>query len=253
MSKYNDYYGNAYKDFDYDEELLIKQELRDGETVLWKGKPKKSAKVLNSIFSAMFPFVMIWLLIDGTIISSIVFASVSGGDFDGSAWFFVVFFAVHLMPVWIWLGGIIKALMNTKYDVYVATSQRLLIKSQNVLFESILYEDIVNIVLKRSIADRLAGTGDVSVDIAGRGKEDMNDVPNYEELKDIISSKVMELRRNGHNPGAMYEGMNNGTGMYQGNNYESHLDIFMEGQQMDKTQYVINGQFVNGPYNQGPK
>ena len=47
------------------DDLLDKE---NDETILWRGKPKKSAYILNE-FLKMFPIALIWILFDGFFIS----------------------------------------------------------------------------------------------------------------------------------------------------------------------------------------
>ena len=58
MSKYNKY-------IQYEEELP--NPLTEGEQVLWSGKPKKSAFLINNVLT-MLPFALIWLLFDSIFI-----------------------------------------------------------------------------------------------------------------------------------------------------------------------------------------
>ena len=104
MSKYNK--------VDYSTEKF--NPLIDGEEELWSGKPKKSAFMFNQIMT-MAPIAIIWLAFDSTFLGLML----SDGDFLGEAGFgmlifLIGFFALHLMPVWIWLGNIITANQNGK-------------------------------------------------------------------------------------------------------------------------------------------
>ena len=45
----------------------IESIIGDDEQILWRGKPKKNAYVLNAIFK-MLPIALIWLLFDGVFI-----------------------------------------------------------------------------------------------------------------------------------------------------------------------------------------
>ncbi|MBR1987682.1 MAG: hypothetical protein IKA36_01450, partial [Clostridia bacterium] len=49
----------------------IQDIVNKGEQILWRGKPKKSAFILGSIFN-MLPIGLIWLLFDGAFIAGII-------------------------------------------------------------------------------------------------------------------------------------------------------------------------------------
>ena len=92
------------------------------EEVLWKGRPKRFAYIMSKSIAIM-PFAILWLLIDATIIISVFTSNDSGAGF--LTIFFIGFFALHLMPVWIWLGSIIKATNEMNSIEYVITNKRI--------------------------------------------------------------------------------------------------------------------------------
>lgn len=196
MSKYDNYYRNAYSDLPYDEERQLSIALMPGESVLWKGKSKKLSHVLNSIFSKIFPFAMLWLLFD----TGFIFMIVMSGAIKESLGFTVFFFAVHLLPVWMWLFGIIKALFKMDYDMYAITDKRILIKSESVLFTSIPFENILNVGIKRNFADKIVGVGDIYIEVYDTGTETILDVADYRSALEIIEEKVYGLRQAGYVP-----------------------------------------------------
>ena len=78
--------------------------LVNGEQIIWSGKPKKSAFLINKV-SEMLPFALIWLLFDG----GLIFLMLSTSEAREMLWVLIPFFAVHLMPVWIWVGNLLTA------------------------------------------------------------------------------------------------------------------------------------------------
>ena len=66
MAKFDENYFNAAE-----EPFTLESLFTDGEQLLWKGKPKKSAYILNSILR-MLPIALIWLLIDGAMIGCMI-------------------------------------------------------------------------------------------------------------------------------------------------------------------------------------
>lgn len=191
MSKYDNYYRRAYSDLEYDDEQILKAALMEGEQVLWKGKPKMLAHLLNSVFSANFPFVMIWVVVDGIMISA--FLSVRNHQVLTFAF---LFFLVHLMPVWIWIFNIIKAAVQLKYKAYVVTNRRILIKDSSVLFHSVYYTDIGVITVHRGFADRLSGVGDIYVEVYDFGREQIVDIVDYAAVYDVLQKKLYDIRMN---------------------------------------------------------
>ena len=91
------YFKTSDKDYTQIDEIID-----DGEKILWRGKPKKSAYVLNA-FLKMLPIAIIWLAFDGAFIALLL--TQMGWDMIPAPMkvFIFVFFAFHLVPVWIWI------------------------------------------------------------------------------------------------------------------------------------------------------
>ena len=103
----------------------IKDIVNHDEEILWQGKPKKKAYILNAFFK-MFPIAVIWLLFDGTFI---FFLGRQSEFIPGPMKIFmVIFFLFHLLPVWIWLSGVITANRQHKNLEYAFTDKRIIIK-----------------------------------------------------------------------------------------------------------------------------
>lgn len=102
-----------YDDYKVSDDL---KSMMNNERIVWSGRPKKSCFVLECIFNPMLIFAFIWFMFDFMFISQIFSSDLS--ELDSSVWMFVGFFALHLMPVWIYLGGVIfsfRKLKNTEY------------------------------------------------------------------------------------------------------------------------------------------
>ena len=66
MNKYTSYqYGSNYDPNSMDNMLM------GGEEVLWRGKPKKNAFVMNRIIKIL-PIALIWILFDGIMIGAMI-------------------------------------------------------------------------------------------------------------------------------------------------------------------------------------
>ncbi len=152
---------NYFKMDDNMKHNTIEDILDEDENVLLRLKPKKSAYILNS-FLTMLPFVLIWLCFD---VGFIVIMATQANT-PSIIWAFIVpFFAVHLMPVWIWLANILKANRNHKNLEYAFTEKRIIIRSGviGIDFKNIYYSDIEGVNLKVGIIDRLCKVGDIYI------------------------------------------------------------------------------------------
>lgn len=152
---------NFFKMNDNMKQNSIEDMLDDEENVLLRLKPKKSAFILNS-FLTMLPFALIWLAFDVTFIV-IIATQANPPTF---IWAFIVpFFALHLMPVWIWLANIIKSNKSHKNLEYAFTEKRIIIRSGviGIDFKNIYYSDIESVNLKVGLIDRMCKVGDIYI------------------------------------------------------------------------------------------
>ena len=156
MNKYDDY-DNYYSE--HSNTVQLEDVLAPGEKILWRGAPNKTAYMLNSIFGPIAFFAILWLAIDGFFIYSMI----SSGEFKEMLGFIIPFFALHLFPVWIWLGGIISASRRWKNTEYAITEKRILIKSGffGIDFKSLYYTDIKNATLRKGAIDSMFGVADI--------------------------------------------------------------------------------------------
>lgn len=171
------------------------------ERVIWKGKPKKSAFLLENIFGALLPFVLIWAAVDGFVLY-LVFSNAKKTDVATLA-FTGVFFLFHLTPVWIWIGQILTARKKYQKTEYVLTDRRILIKSGvfSTGYSSILLTDVRGVHIHRGLVDRLCHVGDLRIetssDIYATGERtertlanSIIDVENPTELFELITKTV---------------------------------------------------------------
>jgi len=132
--------------------------LAAGEAILWQGKPKKGAFIATKSLT-MLPIAAIWLLLD----LQFLVPTLASGEMLG---FIVPFFALHLMPVWIWLGNVITAGRRWKNTAYYVTNRRIILQSGFLAVNetSLFYKDLRNAQVRIGLLDKLFHTGDIILD-----------------------------------------------------------------------------------------
>lgn len=140
----------------------VKDILEPDEQLLWEGKPKRQAFLLNSFFK-MFPIAIIWLIFDVGFI--VAFVSVSGSLSPFILIFLIVFFGFHLFPVWMWISNVLTANRQHKNLEYAFTNKRIIVKSGiiGIDFKNIYYSEISSVNLKVGIIDRIMKVGDIYI------------------------------------------------------------------------------------------
>ena len=159
--------------------------LAAGEAILWRGKPQKKAFIASRSLT-MLPIAIIWLIFDLSFI-----ANAFGGG--GMVFFMIPFFALHLMPVWIWLGSTITAGKRWQNTMYYVTNRRIIIQGGYLAVNetSVFYKDIRNAQMQIGLIDKMCGTGSILLD---NGYYD---------------------RRNRHHPGSKLEHLEDPQNAYQ--------------------------------------
>lgn len=130
-----------------------------GEQIMWRGKPDFKCFLFESIFNPMLPFALIWAAID-------LFAIIMvGRDSGGGApiMFLVPFFLLHLMPVWIYLGGVLFSFRKYRNTAYIVTDRGIYVSGGVFArsFEMKPFTDLSHITIHRGIFDQMLGVGDV--------------------------------------------------------------------------------------------
>lgn len=199
MNKY--YAGTSYYDVDN-----IERQLMPDESIIWSGKPKKSAFIINSAVK-MMPVALIWLAFDGFFILNFLG---TGEQMGGMGIFLVVFFLFHLMPVWIWLKDVITANSRWKNTEYAVTDKRIVMRNGLIgyQYESIYYTDISHVSLRVGAIDRMLGVGDIAVVVDTNTGNNTKcpmilDIEDPQRVFAIVQRTVMDMQTDIHYPNAL--------------------------------------------------
>ena len=182
--------------------------LSEGEKILWRGKPKKSAYILNSVFR-MLPFALIWLLFDGGFIAMLCIA---GPELPlGIRIGLVVFFAFHLLPVWMWITNIVTANRQHKNLEYEFTDRRIILKSGivGIDYKNIFYADIVSVNLRVGLIDRLCKVGDIYI-VSRENSSVLYDLSECYFLLKKLQEIVLDLKMDASFPNDLRPATNKG-------------------------------------------
>lgn len=166
--------------------------LGEGEEILWQGKPKKKAYILNKVF-AMLPIALLWAAFD-----SVFLFFVFGFDTPPVVRIIVtVFICVHLLPFWIWLSNVLTASKRHSNIGYALTNRRILIRGGlvGVEMQSVSYKDIENVNLRIGLFDRLLKVGDLYFQSpTSRGKTIFFDVEDPYGVYKIAQKIVADIQ-----------------------------------------------------------
>ncbi len=196
----------------------IEEVLVDNEKVLWRGKPQGKAYVWSAVLK-MLPIALIWLLFDGTFI----YFMATSDDFPKEMlWFVVPFFALHLAPVWIWIGGIIKAVGELKHMEYAITDKRTIIRTGmiGVDFKFIPHTEVDTVNVKIGWLDKLCGVGDVYINSKSNAGV-LHDLPDSVSVAKNLQKIIQDQKADLNYPNQLRPDQNNGYNTnYNYNNFD---------------------------------
>ena len=176
--------------------------LASGETILWRGKPKRAAFIATKSLS-MLPIAVIWLILDLNFLGN----AFMGGQMLG---FLIPFFALHLMPVWIWLANTVTASRRWKNTNYYVTNRRIILQGGFLAVNetSLFYKDLRNAHMKIGLLDKIFQTGDIVFDngIPMNSKKSqpymMEDLENPQEVYNRIQKVILDIQTDIEYPNA---------------------------------------------------
>lgn len=151
--------------------------LAAGEAILWRGKPKRGAFIATKSLT-MLPIAVVWLCLD----LNVLIPALTEGEM---MLFLIPFFALHLMPVWIWLGSMISAGRRWKNTAYYVTNRRVILQGGFFALNetSLFYKDLRNVRVRIGLLDKLFRTGDIVLD--GGGSLNRRDQTNLSAMEDL--------------------------------------------------------------------
>ena len=136
-------------------ELMVNKD----EQIMWEGKPNKCCYILEGIFNPLLPFAIIWFLFD-----SLVFvANVGEQASSRTVSLAYVFFLFHMMPVWIYLGGILFIYRRYKHTKYIITDKGVYVSGGLFSYTCKMkpFTELARVNIHRGIIDQFMGVGDV--------------------------------------------------------------------------------------------
>ena len=174
----------------------LKQLINEKEKILYEGKPDKKCFIFESIFNPLMPFALLWAIIDFSVIGGVLFMD----EGSGLLFFIVPFMLIHLMPVWIYLSGVIFSIVRYKNTYYIVTDSGIYV-SGGVFSKSFNHKpfaELSHVNLHRGVFDQLFGVGDVitsSAQIANNTSASIsiNSISNYIEVYNLVSKLQKDI------------------------------------------------------------
>lgn len=197
------------------------------ESILWRGKPDKKCFILESIFNPMLPFALIWAIIDLAVVGFTFSAS------GGMLMFILPFMLLHLMPVWIYIGGVIMSFRKHRNTQYIITDKGIYVSGGIFAYKYEMkpFTDLSHINIHRGIFDQWLGVGDVVTVCSHTGFNSNSshshssnglticDIPDYQQVFAMIKQLQTDIYADTQFPNDLRPGENHGyQTQYRGRN-----------------------------------
>ena len=173
------------------------------EKIIYTGKPNKKCFIFESIFTPLLPFALLWGLIDFGVIGF----SMTAKD-EKAALFLVPFMLLHLMPVWIYLGGALLSFRRYQNTSYIVTDKAIY-ASGGVFsrhYNTKPFAELSHVDLHRGIFDQWFGVGDIITTSAQANPATLNgrrtstnagisidSISNYIEVYNIVKKLQQDI------------------------------------------------------------
>lgn len=137
----------------------LKKLINENEKILYEGRPNKKCFIFESIFNPLMPFALLWGIIDFGILGGTLFL----GNESGMALFIIPFMLLHLMPVWIYLGGIIFTFRKYRNTYYIVTDSGIYVSGGifSKTYNHKSFAELSHVDLHRGIFDQMFNVGDI--------------------------------------------------------------------------------------------
>ena len=163
------------------------------ETIFYEGKPDRKCFIFESIFNPLLPVAIIWAVID--------MGFLGFGMGGGMPIFMLPFMLFHMMPVWIYLGGVIFSFRRYKNTYYIVTDHAIYVSSGifTMNLETKTFAELSRVNLHRGIFDQMFNVGDVQITTNQLTKKNMpatlniNSISNYTEVYQLVKKLQKDI------------------------------------------------------------
>lgn len=139
----------------------LKKLVNEGENILYEGKPNKKCFVFESVFNPLLPIAILWGIIDFGILGGTLLFN----EDTKILLFMIPFLLLHLMPVWLYIGGVIFTFRKYKNTYYIVTDSGIYVSSGifSKKFNHKSFAELSHVDLHRGIFDQIFNVGDIVI------------------------------------------------------------------------------------------
>ena len=134
--------------------------IHSGERIMYEGKPSKACYFFESVFNPMLFIALIWGAFDYFFLNQVV---IRGFTEAGMKEYLLVFFVIHLMPVWMYVFGVLLMFRKYRHTYYIVTDRAIYVSGGIFVrtYNTKPFAELSHIDLHRGIFDQMFGVGDI--------------------------------------------------------------------------------------------
>ena len=182
----------------------LKLMIGEDESIMYAGKPNKKCFIFESVFNPLLPFAWVWGIIEFGVIGF----SMSSKE-EGIAFFMIPFMLLHLMPVWIYLGGVLLTFRRYRNTFYIVTDKAIYASEGafSKRYRTKPFAELSHVDLHRGIFDQWFNVGDVittssqvgTIAAGGTARASanagisINSISNYIEVYNIVKKLQQDI------------------------------------------------------------
>ena len=174
----------------------LKELVNENEKILYEGKPDKKCFIFESIFNPLMPFALIWALFDFAIIGGTLFVEKQ----TGMGFFIIPFMLFHMMPVWIYLGGVIFTFRRYRNTYYIVTDTGIYVSGGvfSKMYNHKPFAELSHVDLHRGIFDQMFNVGDIittSSQFSGTNSASIkiSSISNYVDVYNLVKKLQKDI------------------------------------------------------------
>ncbi len=176
----------------------LKLLVNENEKILYEGRPNKKCFLFESIFNPMMPFALIWGFFDLFIVGG-SFSSSKGLNI-GFAIIFLSFLLLHMMPVWLYLGGVVFNYRKYRNTYYIVTDSGIYVSGGifTRTYNHKPFAELSQVHLHRGIIDQMFNVGDVITTSSQRSSSgysiiSISSISNYIEVYNLVKKLQKDI------------------------------------------------------------
>jgi len=170
----------------------LKSMVGGDEEILYEGRPNKKSFIFESILNPLLPVAVIWAILDSTFLK----VGIESGNT-----IMLPFMLLHMMPVWIYLAGVIFSFKKYKNTYYIVTDHGIYISHGifTVNCDVKTFAELSRVNLHRGLLDQMFGVGDVLITTNQFTRKNtpavlgINSISNYKEVYKLIQKLQKDI------------------------------------------------------------